>query len=167
MGNAAAEIVELMPLPITPPDVTFTQWEAVNCLKFSKHHSSLCWPGIYVWAWFPQSPSPILQLTAPPKEIIYIGEAKIPLWKRMGQFARSFAKPSSQHSGGGRCGKEFRDRQGELYASWFPLQPKKALPDFCKRDIHHWSRPFLHFVERTLIWHYVRQHGSKPFGNRT
>jgi hypothetical protein len=151
--------------PIYRPRVSFSPWAPARSIAISRRESALCSPGIYVWGWFSAQPLAPLRLSVPPMEIVYIGEAKGPLWKRMRQFQNSFMGSSAAHAGGGRCRKRFEDDLGDLWVCWFSL----PLPDpgICQRDIHHWSRPFLHHVERTLIWQYVKRWGRKPFENRT
>jgi hypothetical protein len=148
-----------------PPPVVFSDWLSGKSLDFTHRNLELSCPGIYVWAWFDEPPSSRLALSSPPRQIVYIGEAKIPLRIRMRQFVKSFENPRPSHAGGGRCGALCRDKMGTLFASWFALRLKT--PESCRKQPDHWSRPFLHHIERALIWQYVQDFHEKPVGNAT
>jgi hypothetical protein len=124
------------------------------------------WPGIYVWAWFNESPNDRLSLLKPPREILYVGEAKRPLRERLNQFSQSYFSSVKGHDGGLRVSKMTKQKDGNLYLSYFSLRMDNEPPDFFT-DIYHWSRAFLHYAERVVIWQYVRCWGRRPDANNT
>lgn len=124
------------------------------------------WPGIYVWAQFLTQPDASLQIEHPPQGILYIGESKKPLKKRIHQFAKSCSLGSSGHAGGRRTQTVLAQDPGDLYLCYFSLNLINEPHDFWQ-DVCHWSRPFLHYVERKLVWQYVRLWGQRPQCNNT
>ena len=158
---------------IQEPEVRFSCWQewsescrtelVKRCLPYS---ADLEWPGVYVWCWSEDPPQEPRDMTHPPEQVMYIGEAKKPLRGRVNGFAKGFYLGSTAHSGGQRCAGLVASRPGRLYLSYYSLVLESEPSDFW-HDIHHWSRPFLHFVERTAIWRYVRLWGDIPPGNRT
>lgn len=156
------------------PEIAFSpwhKWDATASLMMRKRalpfSADLEWPGLYAWAAFSGTPPPgRLRLSSPPKEIVYIGEAKKPLRKRLNQFGRSFVNGSSGHEGATCLRRAMRGAPARLCFSYFSLSLPAEPEDFWQ-DIRHWSRPFLHYAERLLLWNYVRHWRRIPKANRT
>ena len=158
---------------IKRPKLNFSDWikwdrdvyEQLNTrqLPFS---SDLEWPGIYVWAWFAEMPISKMSLNRPPKEILYIGESKRPLRNRIDQFSKGYFSNHRSHDGGRRCAEMTNGLKGNLYLCFAPVHLENEPDDFWE-DIYHWSRAFLHFAERTVIWNYVKHWGKRPQANDT
>ncbi len=157
---------------ITEPDIQFSDWKQwdESCRQLLTQRAlpyslELEWPGIYVWAWAEKTPTAEkMDIRNPPESVIYVGEAKGSLRRRIRQFDKSYFCQSSGHDGGQRCRLITSPQKGALYLAYFSLN---TVPVEFWQDRHHWSRPFLHHVERTLIWNYVRLWHRRPDGNRT
>mgnify|MGYP005991260625 CR=1 FL=1 len=164
-------------MTIAEPGIEFSEWILWNpneqpktIIQDAGLTDSLQFPGIYLWACAEGKPT-AMSIDNPCREITYVGEAKKVLKKRIQQFARSCFFNSNSHQGGRQCGQHLKDSNLNLFLSAcsFAIEDENGTP--LPRNVwekpDHWLRPFLHFVERTIIWNYTKHWGQRPMCNRT
>jgi hypothetical protein len=115
-------------------------------------------PGVYLLAHFQQPPSGPASPLDP--AIVYIGETHGKNLKhRWSQFHRAaFCCKDDGHSGGISYRQRFGARIDDLYVSAFPVERDSLgiIP----------ASYYTLYVERTLLWDYVRRHGHERLCNK-
>ncbi len=134
-------------------NIQFSVWKAWS--KRDSIKNSGKYPGIYLLAQFPDGPPRKVNISS--KNIVYVGETVgQTLQGRWYQFDRSAFRGKFGHSGG----KTYRIIIGRssrsLFVSAFPVT----------YDTETFSKAYIRYVERLLLYHYVRKHGDFPKCNR-
>lgn len=137
--------------------VKFLPWEKwINQRKlFKDKNYPTKYPGVYLLANSGKVPTSVNPI---PECICYIGETRRTLRKRLNDFHRSAFENKRGHSGGKTYGKNFLKKNvgKELYCSIYPVKHK----DKQIRDAH------ILYIERKLIWDYVKKWKELPACNK-
>lgn len=133
------------------PKVRFTPW-----VKWSKRNSLINkdYPGVYLLAHFNRIPSG--RANPYTRQIVYIGETCGSLKSRWKQFERTAFQGKEEHSGAITYRKVIGGRGNNLYVAAFPVDnlDKKIQP------------LFIRYIERKLIWNFVKKIDLTPKCNK-
>ena len=125
-------------------------WSQRDAIKNSNNY-----PGVYLLARFLDDAPKRFNMFS--KEIVYVGETVgQTLQGRWYQFNRSAFQNKYGHSGGKTHRSEIGGSQRSLFVS--------ALPVTFKNDI--FRKAYIRYVERLLLYDYVRHYGDFPTCNR-
>ncbi len=127
----------------------WTPWEDRDVLR------SAGLPGVYLLAHFASVPQGLADPLA--EEIVYIGETcGNSLKGRWYQFDRSAFHGKTGHSGGYTYREQCLRFRHELHVAAFPVEGLgEAIQPY-----------FVRYVERKLLWDYIRKWGQPPACNR-
>ena len=132
------------------PRVVFSKW--VNWSK-RDNLERINSPGMYLLAKFTNPPTG--RADPKDKDIIYIGETCGSLAGRWRQFGRSAKGGVKGHTGGQSYFEKFKGELTQLYVAAFPVNEFEG----DNRE------KFIRYVERKLIWEFVKEHGKAPVLN--
>ena len=126
----------------------WTRWEERDSFRGTEL------PGIYLLAHFRSAPRGRANPLA--KEIVYIGETCSTLCRRWYQFDRSAFRLKDGHSGGWTYREHYPRRRHHLYVAAFTVHGvDTAVQPY-----------FIRYIERKLLWDYIRKWGKPPKCNR-